>query len=88
MWQERMLAGSRRVRDAVGPDRLTLSASDARRLGLRDGEETSVRAGGSERRVRVRVTDALTPPTLPALDGGSAGQRVELQVAALAAGDD
>jgi NADH-quinone oxidoreductase subunit G len=88
MWQERMLAGAPRVRDAVGPDTLTLSVTDARRLGVRDGETTTIQAGGREREVLVRVTDAITPPTLPAFDGAVAGARVELRVAALAAGDD
>ncbi len=87
MWQEKMLR-SARVRDAVGKDVLTLNASAAQKLSLRDGFNVELEVGGKTRDVLVRVDSRASHPTLPALEGEMAGAVVGVRVAVMAGGDD
>jgi NADH-quinone oxidoreductase subunit G len=87
MWTERMLH-SKRVRDAIGKDVLTVNASDAQRLGVRDGFNIELEVNGKARDVSVRVLESATVPTLPALEGELAGAMTGVRIAVMAGGDD
>jgi NADH-quinone oxidoreductase subunit G len=87
MWTERMLH-SKRVRDAIGKDVLTVSHADAQRLNLRDGFNVELEVNGKARDVTVRVIEAATVPTLPALEGELAGAMAGVRIAVMAGGDD
>ena len=87
MWSERMLQ-SARVRDAIGADALTLNASDAQRLGVRDGFTVELEVNGKARAATVRVLETAAVPTLPALEGELAGILSSVKIAVMAGGDD
>ena len=87
MWSERMLQ-SARVRDAIGADALTLNASDAQRLGVRDGFQIELEVNGKTRAAIVRVLETAAVPTLPALEGELAGILASVKIAVMAGGDD
>ena len=87
MWSERMLQ-SARVRDAIGADALTLNASDAQRLGVRDGFTVELEVNGKTRAATVRVLETAAVPTLPALEGELAGILSSVKIAVMAGSDD
>jgi hypothetical protein len=88
MWQEKMLTGSARVRESIGLDNLMLSSSDASKFGVRDGEKLEVNVNGRNRTVIARVSNTVTLPNLPALEGDAVGSSAVLKVAMAASGDD
>jgi NADH-quinone oxidoreductase subunit G len=88
MWSERMLAGSSRVREAVGPDTMTLSTQDAAKHALRDGFELEIEVAGRPRHVVIKLDDRTSLPTIHALETDLPGSSAPLRIAVGVGGDD
>ena len=65
-----------------------LNASDAQRLGVRDGFRVELEINGKARTAMVRVHETAVLPTLPALEGEMAGILSHVSIAVMAGGDD
>ncbi len=87
MWTENMLS-SERIRQSIGADYLTVNSSDAQKMGVRDGFNLEVEVGGKSRAVTVRIDDAVSAPTLPALNSDLSGALSSVKIAVMAGGDD
>jgi hypothetical protein len=87
MWSENMLS-SQRIRQSIGADYLTVNSSDAQKMGLRDGFNLELEVNGNSRAVTVRIDDAVSAPTLPALNGDLSGALSSVKIAVAAGGDD
>ncbi len=87
MWSENMLS-SQRIRESVGADYLTVNSSDAQKMGVRDGFTLELEVNGKPRAVTVRIDDAVSAPTLPALNSDLSGALSSVKIAVMAGGDD
>jgi hypothetical protein len=87
MWSEKMLS-SARIRQSVGVDALLVNSSDAARLGVRDGFNLELEVGGKTRAVVVRLDEAVSAPTVPALGSDLSGALASVKIAVMAGGDD
>ncbi len=87
MWTENMLS-SQRIRQSIGADYLTINSSDAQKMGVRDGFTLELEVNGKSRAATVRIDDAVSAPTLPALNGDLCGALSSVKIAVMAGGDD
>jgi NADH-quinone oxidoreductase subunit G len=87
MWSENMLS-SNRIRESVGADVLTVNSSDAQKMGVRDGFTLEVEVSGKTRAVTVRIDEAVSAPTLPALNSDLSGALSSVKIAVMAGGND
>jgi hypothetical protein len=66
---------------------LLVNSSDAARLGVRDGFNLELEVGGKTRAVVVRLDEAVSAPTVPALGSDLSGALASVKIAVMAGGD-